>query len=301
MDTPAGWYPDPLGRFDHRYWDGTAWTEHVSRDGRQEIDPVDGASGATSAASSGTAPGGATATDPTPDSAPTDVSWTAPGTGAPAAPTHGGGGAPPPPGPSWPGTGSGLPPSHPGLGSGPTKTNVLAVLSLVAALVWVFGVGSLAAIVLGILGRKRIRESGGREGGGGFAVAGIVLGTLGLLATIAFFAAVAFFINEAGIEVDADGNVTFDESGLFSDSDLARWEALYSTAEAQEEYWYDKGTYTADVGELETYGLDLSGGPEVVVPIADDETFCLELTDEAGVWHLREDFYEVEEGPCPLR
>ena len=32
VDGP-GWYADPSGRYDHRYWDGTAWTEHVSRDG----------------------------------------------------------------------------------------------------------------------------------------------------------------------------------------------------------------------------------------------------------------------------
>src|SRR5262245_56809977 len=28
--VPAGWYSDPAGRFELRYWDGTAWTEHVS-------------------------------------------------------------------------------------------------------------------------------------------------------------------------------------------------------------------------------------------------------------------------------
>ncbi len=26
--TPAGWYPDPEGISEYRYWDGTAWTEH---------------------------------------------------------------------------------------------------------------------------------------------------------------------------------------------------------------------------------------------------------------------------------
>jgi hypothetical protein len=29
--TPAGWYPDPTGRFELRYWDGTAWTDHGAR------------------------------------------------------------------------------------------------------------------------------------------------------------------------------------------------------------------------------------------------------------------------------
>ncbi len=37
--VPAGWYADPSGRFELRYWDGTAWTEHVSRAGQQFTDP----------------------------------------------------------------------------------------------------------------------------------------------------------------------------------------------------------------------------------------------------------------------
>ena len=38
--TPAGWYPDPTGRFHWRYWTGTEWTEHVSRDDELFVDPV---------------------------------------------------------------------------------------------------------------------------------------------------------------------------------------------------------------------------------------------------------------------
>lgn len=37
--VPAGWYADPAGRFELRYWDGVAWTEHVSRAGQQYTDP----------------------------------------------------------------------------------------------------------------------------------------------------------------------------------------------------------------------------------------------------------------------
>lgn len=29
--VPAGWYPDPSGQFEARYWDGTAWTHHTAR------------------------------------------------------------------------------------------------------------------------------------------------------------------------------------------------------------------------------------------------------------------------------
>jgi len=42
-DTPAqsppNWYPDPLGRHELRYFDGSQWTEHVSSHGRQSVDP----------------------------------------------------------------------------------------------------------------------------------------------------------------------------------------------------------------------------------------------------------------------
>ena len=37
--APAGWYADPSGRFELRYWDGGTWTEHVSRRGQQYTDP----------------------------------------------------------------------------------------------------------------------------------------------------------------------------------------------------------------------------------------------------------------------
>jgi len=37
---PAGWLADPTGRHELRYWDGTAWTAHVSDTGAQSGDPV---------------------------------------------------------------------------------------------------------------------------------------------------------------------------------------------------------------------------------------------------------------------
>jgi hypothetical protein len=37
--VPAGWYADPAGRFELRYWDGGQWTEHVARGGAQYTDP----------------------------------------------------------------------------------------------------------------------------------------------------------------------------------------------------------------------------------------------------------------------
>ncbi|MFM2078379.1 MAG: hypothetical protein RJA49_2269 [Actinomycetota bacterium] len=36
---PAGWHPDPVGRYEYRYYNGTAWTADVSVHGQRFIDP----------------------------------------------------------------------------------------------------------------------------------------------------------------------------------------------------------------------------------------------------------------------
>jgi len=36
---PADWYKDPSGRFEYRYWDGSKWTDNVSRAGVAYKDP----------------------------------------------------------------------------------------------------------------------------------------------------------------------------------------------------------------------------------------------------------------------
>ncbi len=39
-DPAPDWYPDPMGRHEYRYWDGSTWTDHVASHGRQSTDPV---------------------------------------------------------------------------------------------------------------------------------------------------------------------------------------------------------------------------------------------------------------------
>lgn len=67
----AGWYPDPMGRFEFRYFNGTAWTADVATDGARQIDQL------------GTAP---TPVAPPPSSAGPGI---AAGGFAPTAPTNG--------------------------------------------------------------------------------------------------------------------------------------------------------------------------------------------------------------------
>jgi hypothetical protein len=41
MAAAAGWYPDPEGRAEQRYWDGERWTEHVQRSGEPAVDVIE--------------------------------------------------------------------------------------------------------------------------------------------------------------------------------------------------------------------------------------------------------------------
>ncbi len=73
MTTPAGWYDDGSGRL--RWWDGTAWTEHVA--------PTPTAAAADSASSG--SPETPPATDPSPETAPAVDAAAVDGSSAPTA------------------------------------------------------------------------------------------------------------------------------------------------------------------------------------------------------------------------
>ena len=40
--APPDWYPDPYGRHEKRYYDGSAWTDRVSSHGRESVDAAMG-------------------------------------------------------------------------------------------------------------------------------------------------------------------------------------------------------------------------------------------------------------------
>ena len=72
------------------------------------------------------------------------------------------------------------------------STNGLAVASLIAGFLWIGWLGSIAAVIMGHIALGQIKESGGREQGSGLAIAGLVLGYLGV-ATLTRVVIVAAF------------------------------------------------------------------------------------------------------------
>lgn len=63
---PPGWFPDPTGRHDHRWWDGAAWTSHVADAGVASTDslPTASAPGIDAAAAPAPLASAATSSDP---------------------------------------------------------------------------------------------------------------------------------------------------------------------------------------------------------------------------------------------
>ncbi len=58
---PSGWFPDPLDRYDHRYFNGRTWTSDVSSGGDRFVDPLGTTPNAPTGGSDGTNNGAATA------------------------------------------------------------------------------------------------------------------------------------------------------------------------------------------------------------------------------------------------
>jgi hypothetical protein len=80
-------------------------------------------------------------------------------------------------------------PGHPAYGAQPTKTNALAIASLVASVVSLCGIGSIAGIILGVVAINQIKVSG--ESGRGLALAGIIVGAVTLLFSMLWLVLVA--------------------------------------------------------------------------------------------------------------
>ena len=72
-------------------------------------------------------------------------------------------------------------------GAAPTQTNSLAIASLVLSLVYLCGIGSILAVIFGIKARREIRASGGAQNGDGLALAGTIIGALGIVASVFLF------------------------------------------------------------------------------------------------------------------
>ncbi|MGH9477138.1 MAG: DUF4190 domain-containing protein [Terriglobales bacterium] len=99
--------------------------------------------------------------------------------------------------PSLPPAPSVLPAAAPQLPLRVPQVNGFAIASLVLGIVWLDGVGSVLAIIFGHIALKQIQRSGGYSTGRGMAIAGLVLGYIGiagLILVILFMVSLLWFV-----------------------------------------------------------------------------------------------------------
>ena len=93
------------------------------------------------------------------------------------------------------------PPYQPVSYVGQSKTNGLAVASMVLGILWFWFVGSILALIFGYVSKNQIDKSQGTQSGRGMAVAGIVLGWVGLVGIVALIAAITLLGNKKNVPV----------------------------------------------------------------------------------------------------
>ena len=162
-----------------------------------------------------------------------------------------------------------------------TSTNAWAVASLVVGILWLGGIGALLALVFGYLALRQIRRSGGTQGGRGLALAGVVLGWVGL----AISAGIAALL--------ATGTVTWFEEDSPRASRPSRLETtLKNAAVAEESFKITSGQgYTAEIAALEGEGFGAPDDITVTLLEVTADSYCIEATDGAVTM-----FYDSEEG-----
>lgn len=121
MASTPGWYPDPAGRFEHRYHNGVSWTGDVSSGGQRYVDP----------------PGGGPA---------------------------------------------GVPGSNPAAVAGLVTGIIACAVGWIPILAFLAVVAAVAALVLGLTGRRVARRRGGARAG--MATAATVLGMVGIAVSV---------------------------------------------------------------------------------------------------------------------
>ena len=80
----------------------------------------------------------------------------------------------------------------------PRPTNGLAIASLVLGILWIYWIGSVLAVIFGHIALNQIRQR--HDGGHGMAIAGVVLGYIGIGVLVLFIilAAIAASVHTGG-------------------------------------------------------------------------------------------------------
>jgi hypothetical protein len=62
-----------------------------------------------------------------------------------------------------------------------SRWSKLSIVSFIVSILWIYGIASLVAIISGIISIRKINRSADKIRGKGLAIAGIILGGIGLI------------------------------------------------------------------------------------------------------------------------
>jgi hypothetical protein len=153
----------------------------------------------------------------------------------------------------------GGPPMGYSLAAAQSPGKTLGIVSLVLSLLWLGGLGSIGAIITGHMSRSTDRKAGAPQSG--LALAGLILGYLGAVATVLILVA------SIALPVFLDQRAQARSAGLTSE--------LRSAAVVQETLMTDYGSYATSADELVAAGY--SGDPSVRLEVLamDGVNYCL--------------------------
>jgi hypothetical protein len=183
---------------------------------------------------------------------------------------------------------------YPPPGAWGPPTSGQAITSLVLALLWLAGIGSTIAIVMGHLARRKIRA--GRNSGGGLALAGLIVGYIGLAGAILSVVGVLLVVYNPSA------------GGFFVRDDLS------GVASAEASYYADNNTYTVNTVELDDHRYVSFFGDKLAVGVTGSggtAGFCIVGHGHRSAWYLYDsvsdgvstnhyDSAEAAESDCPV-
>lgn len=150
----------------------------------------------------------------------------------------------------------------------PRPTDGLAIASLVLSLVWMLGLGSICAVVLGHVSRGRAKREGREKSG--VALAGLIIGYLGVVSLVGILAAIAIptFLDQRSKAFDATLKADLREAAL-----------------VQEAAHIDYDAYV-DLDTLQAAGFAPADGVQVDVLEYSASSYCMVATTADVVWYF---------------
>lgn len=153
-----------------------------------------------------------------------------------------------------------------------------AIASLILSILWIGGIGSLIAIILGHLSRSGARKTNRQPSG--VALAGVIIGYIGLVGAAVVASLVIAFGGKISHAIQAD-------------------DTLNSISDAESNYHDTNGQYTGDLSTLQQYGYHPRKDVAVQLISATSDTYCFSAPTAFGDFdYISQDRSDASSDPC---